>query len=565
MRARTIVGIVTLVVGVWVVLGWVGYATYHAMTPQLLAKIHQAKRPLHAGMPPMAPPKPPERPASVPAISDAAYSTYFAKVRSAEKISDPLQRCLAYPDPPGMHWHADTTTAYCRYRTQPIITMAQAKDLVFQGKAADLDRILAGYRDAQLHDPAHAGLLEHAYIALDFECSCTESRPMLDAWMKQRPDSAFALAASGIAHQGEAQRASRAMWNMEHESAEALRDPAIRSRFQEYRAKAVQARDTALHLARQDLDMAVVHDSTVLPAYSAMIYVGWMSAEPLYIEQAIKRGLAVDPLSFRLRAVAISHWYKAMRSTPDKDAQAREATALIAKNPLLRLIINDDFGPGYEEGDPSWMVQRALDEGDSYAVIDTAAANTFGQDPKLSAALYSQSLRFLVNDASIPQYRAQMLYASGEKAWAEAEFDRLIKANPKDTEARVARAVSYARAGEEKRAEAEYAAVLKIDPEDIMSMMQLIDIYSRSNRMDQALATIDRLIKADPHAPTGYVVRANVLIQHNSPDALSAAKYVVDHFADRIDQQLVLAKMRQYLRTHGNTGTSTPSSPAAAH
>ncbi|WP_250633119.1 tetratricopeptide repeat protein [Pinirhizobacter soli] len=565
MRARTIVGIVTLVVGAWAVLGWVGYATYHAMTPQMLAKIRLANRPLHGGIPPMAPPEPPERPASVPAITDAAYTAYFAKVRAAEKINDPLQRCLAYPDPPGMHWHADTTTAYCRYRTQPIITMAQAKDLVFKGKAAELDKILAGYRDAQLHDPAHAGLLEHTYIALDFECSCTESRPMIDAWMKQLPDSAFALAASGIAHQGEAQRASRAVWNMEHESAEQLRDPAIRSRIQEYKPKAIQARDTALHLARQDLDMAVVRDSAVLPVYSAMIYVGWMSAEPLYIEQAIKRGLTVDPLSFRLRAVAITHWYKAMRSTPDKDAQAREATALIPKNPLLRLIVNDDFGPGYDEDDPSWMVQRALDEGDSYSVIDAAAANTFGQDPKLSAALYSQSLRFVVNDASIPQYRAQMLYAGGEKAWAEAEFDRIIKANPKDTEAHMARALSYARAGEEKRAEGEYAAVLKIDPEDVMSMTQLIDIYSRTNRVDQALATIDRLIKVDPNAPTGYVVRANILIQHNRPDARTAAKYVVDHFADRTDQQPILAKMREYLRTHGDAGSPTPSSPAAAH
>jgi predicted Zn-dependent protease len=171
----------------------------------------------------------------------------------------------------------------------------------------------------------------------------------------------------------------------------------------------------------------------------------------------------------------------------------------------------------------------------------------------------------VVNDASIPKYRAQMLYAGGEKAWAEAEFDRIIKANPKDTEARIARALSYARAGEEKRAEGEYAAVLKIDPEDVMSMTELIDIYSRTNRVDQALATIDRLIKVDPNAPTGYVFRANILIQHNRPDARSAAKYVVDHFANLADQQMDLAKMREYLRTHGDTGSSTPPSPAAPH
>jgi tetratricopeptide (TPR) repeat protein len=565
MRTRTIIGIVALVLGAWAIIGWVGYATYHAMTPAMLATLHRASRPHHIAARPPPPAALLPRPASVPAISDAAYTAYFAKVRAAEKIPDPLQRCLAYPDPPGMHWHADTTTAYCRYRTQPIITMAQAKDLVMHGRAAELDKILSGYRDAQLHDPAHAGWLEHAYIGLDFECSCTTSRPMIDAWMKQRPDSAFALAASGIAHQGEAQRASRAVWNMEHESAEALgKNPSLLSRIQEYKAKAILARDTALHLAHQDLDMAVVRDGTVLPVYSAMIYVGWMSAEPLYIEQAIKRGLSVDPLSFRLRAVAITHWYKAMRGTPDKNAQAAEATTLIPKNPLLRLIINDDFGPGYDEGDPSWMVQRALDEGDSYSIIDGAAASTFGQDPKLSAALYSQSLRFLANNTSIPQYRAQMLYASGEKAWADAEFDQLIKADPKDTDIHIARALSYTRAGEDMRAEGEYNTVLKIDPEDTTSMMGLINIYSHANRLDQALAIIDRLIKLDPHAPAGYAFRANILIQHNRPDARSAAKFFVDHFADRIDQQFTLARMREYLRTHADTGT-TPASPSPVH
>ena len=54
------------------------------------------------------------------------------------------------------------------------------------------------------------------------------------------------------------------------------------------------------------------------------------------------------------------------------------------------------------------------------------------------------------------------------------------------------------------------------------------------------------------------MVRANVLIQHNRPDARSAAKYVVDHFADRIDQQPTLAKMREYLRTHGDTASLYP-------
>ncbi|HXE67203.1 MAG TPA: hypothetical protein VN630_09185, partial [Rhodanobacteraceae bacterium] len=41
---------------------------------------------------------------------------FLDAAKRAERITDPLQRCLAYPDPPGSHWNHDVVAAYCTYR-----------------------------------------------------------------------------------------------------------------------------------------------------------------------------------------------------------------------------------------------------------------------------------------------------------------------------------------------------------------------------------------------------------------------------------------------------------------
>lgn len=45
-----------------------------------------------------------------------AYAFLDAAQR-AERIADPLQRCLAYPDPPCSHGNRTVVAAYCRYAT----------------------------------------------------------------------------------------------------------------------------------------------------------------------------------------------------------------------------------------------------------------------------------------------------------------------------------------------------------------------------------------------------------------------------------------------------------------
>lgn len=40
-------------------------------------------------------------------------NAFLDAAKKAEAIRDPLQRCLAYPDPPRSHWSHDAVDAYC--------------------------------------------------------------------------------------------------------------------------------------------------------------------------------------------------------------------------------------------------------------------------------------------------------------------------------------------------------------------------------------------------------------------------------------------------------------------
>jgi hypothetical protein len=84
---------------------------------QLAATAMVAKPPPHNTLPvtsdlPLAHPR---------VFSEQETKTFLAAVERAENIADPVQRCLAYPDPPGSHWSANAVHAYCQYRYQPII------------------------------------------------------------------------------------------------------------------------------------------------------------------------------------------------------------------------------------------------------------------------------------------------------------------------------------------------------------------------------------------------------------------------------------------------------------
>ena len=86
-------------------------------------------------------------------FSDDQLNQFLVAARQAETITDLLQRCLTYPDPPGLAWSKAVTSAYCHYQFDPAVTPDDARQLIQTGHAEELDRKLAAAMHAQSSQP----------------------------------------------------------------------------------------------------------------------------------------------------------------------------------------------------------------------------------------------------------------------------------------------------------------------------------------------------------------------------------------------------------------------------
>jgi tetratricopeptide (TPR) repeat protein len=470
---------------------------------------------------------------------DEAYDRFAAAARKAEDIQDPLERCLTYPDPPGTHWHADTTAAYCRMRLQKTITFAELRALIDQGKADEVDRTLQGYLDLQLKDPNHPGMLDAAYSRLKFQSADPGVRSTIDAWKRQSPKSAFALAASGLQYvfaAGEARGGGFAS-DMTYAQDSGMRD--------------------YLMLARTDLDLAATTQPTVTPTYGAMIIAGSMFGDRQYVDYAAHTGLGVDPLNFSIRAEWMDRSHPMWGgSYAIMQQQSIDAYALAPRNPLLRLVASSaPINVLTWAGNNRQVAQLLLP-----AVADAAmrgdleeAANVAGRQhaPTLAIELYSEVIRFDPVDADVLRWRANLLRERGDVDWSVASVVSAAKRAPQDNAVALALGITYKSANLVREAEATYQAIIARDPDNQKAIAYLGDLYSHAGHQpDKAMALADQLISKHPDNPDGYVVRSCVQMDNNLPGRYETIHYFLEHFAGLPGQEAPAAEMRAYLARH---------------
>lgn len=258
------------------------------------------------------------------AESSIAFRNFLKSAKNAETVADSLQRCIAYPDPPGSHWSHEATTAYCRYMSHPIIPLSDVETLVKARRTAELEKRFAAMLDQQRSNPDTRGLLDRTFNA-DFLSESTETRKILDAWKHRSPHSAFAYTASGLSYFEQASKARGSKYA----------DETSTSQFEAMRA--------LTHKARKDLEQAVAIDPRMTPAYATMVDIGSMEGDLAYAEEAGRRGLAVDPANYSIYVALLEKaepkWggsLKAMRQIAD------EAKKHSDENPMLLMLLTSE-------------------------------------------------------------------------------------------------------------------------------------------------------------------------------------------------------------------------------
>lgn len=490
-----------------------------------------------APAPPAAKPKP-------HVFTPAELNAFLTAAANAEAITDPLKRCLAYPDPPSSHWNAAAVSAYCRYRTQPIITADEVRSLIEHGQAAELDRRLGDSLQAQLTQPDAVGRLDRTFFA-DFNDGSLDQRYLLDAWKRASPDSAFAYAASGFAYV----------------------QMAIAARGGDYASKTPQdnmdSMQRLLTLADADLQKARKLDPRITPIYTAMVQAGGYALGERYAERALHDGLQQDPANFAIYGqyiwIAQPQW---LGSLEDLQHAVDQGLQHARQNPLLRLKqaevaeytanIHGWRGDPVRVEDFPAVFDQAADAGPLGAAGRTAAEH--GQ-PAMAAIYLSEAIRFNSDDASARRQLARLAGEQNQPALVMLHAGKLLAEHPDDAELLTFRGWASMQLGKVAEARADLVRALEKNPDNGFAMSLLASLYVYSTReWDKGWALSDRLIAQYPDHPDGWRLRASIQLRQPRAGLDDTLHYFILHFGNDPSQRSVVRQMRGMLKAEAKGG-----------
>jgi len=253
-------------------------------------------------------------------FSSQEFEAFQAAVDKAEDIDNLAERCFAYPDPPGSHWSRDAVTAYCRYRLQPTLDYSFVVDAINRKRAVEVD---SAFDELVKQNSGTVRPQETIWRSMieNFQDSSTQLRLLADDWKQQSPHSALAYTASAFIYERMASDARGSDLSSNTPQAN------------------IDAMHTLLISARADLAKAVEMDPSLTTPYALMVNVGVLDGDPAYVDQGIRRGLAVDPASFAIYDVltmaAMPRWGG---SRERQQELIKSAEMQATKNPLLLTI-----------------------------------------------------------------------------------------------------------------------------------------------------------------------------------------------------------------------------------
>lgn len=363
---------------------------------------------------------------STPALSatpvqapPAEYAAYFAAVREADTITDPLQRCLAYPDLPANTWAPRIAKARCMmFLTPPRYMLDDIENKLTQANgAAMLDADFNALLLAHYKTPALREQISNAFQVFH-DRDHDRAEHIARAWLSAAPDSPFAHTALGrvLEVRGWAARGTKFA--------------------KDTPAEDLQKMGTYFADAAKEYAAAMQASPKLLPACLGLMAIGRQSSDEIQA-YATKMCLEADPASFsvvdEMMTAAEPRWGG---SDAAMQAVSAYAKSKIAKNPVLELFaFNDQL---YE-------IERMDDlDAQAIAVLEPAAhkvpnagffrfvggAYLRNNDNWRALVYLSQALRFSPSYAQESRFRALALRRLGENQWARADAERAVALAP---------------------------------------------------------------------------------------------------------------------------------------
>jgi len=311
----------------------------------------------------------------------------------ADKIRDPMKRCLNFPDPPGSHWSRDGLAASCRYNLQETISLAEFDRLIGSGHAKDLDKRFSSWdADSKRHPNAF-----YRFLVVRFGKAAPDRQPLIESWKQQSPRSAYAYALSG--------------WNYMNIGWSARGGkPAAETADSSF-----DAMETEIERSRGDIEMAIRLDPHLSAPYAVMIDIGTLVSDPAYAAEGAEKGVTATrnryPTFVQLARYTASRWHGDARSQQQLLARVNES---IHDEPLLHVIRATVlcFEAEIDHQAPSdhqWSVYRTvLDDVASFSVLQRVGETALDSGQYALAYVYlSEAARFNPADQDVIDERAR--------------------------------------------------------------------------------------------------------------------------------------------------------------
>ena len=341
---------------------------------------------------------------------------YFAQAEKAERIEDLEQRCLAYPDLPGNHWPKGAGQGRCRLLREIPLPLDQMLQLLADADGvARIDAQLAALLQAHFENPDQRDVIFLFYNQFD---SSGKAGQVASKWLKQAPDSPFALAAMG--------RYKAALgWDARgSEFISGTTDAQLRRMQQQFLA--------ALPLLSRAFEL----EPALSPVCLELAKIGRQSSDALQAI-ALSDCQRLDPLSYYV----VWEFMRAAQPKWGGSMQAMEAVAdYIRKqgqgNPMLYALLVEPLAyEGTQAGGKYIDLEdahvKAAQPGPGAAMLGGAGQGYFYRDELWPALLYlTQAIRYWPGDDKLRWLASDALVRSGFGPWAEIEFRRLAAEFP---------------------------------------------------------------------------------------------------------------------------------------
>lgn len=441
----------------------------------------------------------------------APWRDYLIQARAAERIEDPLQRCLAFPDLPGNRWPEGHAQAHCRtHFASKGLTPAEIEGMLDRGELKQLENLLDDRFRRHFLDKDYSEVI---HDDLDFRVDDAGlNGRVAEKWLELAPDSAYANAAYGNFLMRSAWKARGGRY-----ASETPRDNL--RRMGKLAEQAVPYLEKALSI-----------NPKLLPAYEGLIELARLDSRDELGERALLAARKVDPACANIAGSHMDSLTPRWGGSYEQMlAYANELSAHIDRRPQLAIYLARPYADRGDRlvaakqytAETLKLLEVAIsigsDEGALRDAADVAGVLTDAAPDQVKRLAYLlQESRFRETNAWGMREMARIL-AHQEPQWSLKYALRALEQEPDHALGRYLAGVGYNGAGHQEDADREYRIAIENSGYRQASLREVAHMWIFNARHDDksvselALARakpyIDRLITEYPEDGMGWILR----------------------------------------------------------